>query len=75
MGDFSSATLSPARHLHFERHLESCPECAAFLRTYKKTIEAMRHDLGSHSWSTPILKLRKPPHDRYDVKLTEELLS
>ena len=75
MGDFFSATLSPERRLHFEQHLKSCPECAAFLRTYKKTIEAMRHDLGSHSCSTPILKLRKPPQDRYDVKLTEELLN
>ena len=75
IGDFFSATLSSECRLHFEEHLKCCAECAAFLRTYKKTIEAMRDALKNHLRPTPVLKLRKPPQEHYDLKLTEELLN
>ena len=75
MGDFFSATVSSECRLHFEEHLKCCAECAAFLRNYKKTIEALRNALKSHLRPTPVLKLRKPPQEHYDLKLTEELLN
>jgi hypothetical protein len=75
MGDFSFAMLSSECRLHFEEHLKYCADCTAFLRTYKKTIEAMGNTLKNHSRPTPVLKLRKPPQEHYEVKLAEELLN
>jgi anti-sigma factor RsiW len=37
--DFLSGELSPQTNSEFEQHLEVCPDCVAFLNTYKKTIE------------------------------------
>lgn len=74
MGDFLSDALSPERYSHFEQHLKACRECGRFLRTYKKTIEAMRNVLSSHP-STPVLRLRKPARELYDVEFTDELLN
>jgi hypothetical protein len=34
--------LSPRIKRDFERHLDLCPDCVAFLKTYKKTIQASR---------------------------------
>jgi|SRR6516225_1170706 hypothetical protein len=59
MGDFLSVTLSPECRLQFTEHLKGCTECAAFLRNYKKTIEAIGDALKNHSRPTPVLKLRK----------------
>ena len=37
--EFLSGELSPASKTEFEKHLEVCPDCLAFLNTYRKTIE------------------------------------
>jgi hypothetical protein len=34
--------LSPALVTAFEHHLSACSDCAAFLRTYEKTVEITR---------------------------------
>jgi hypothetical protein len=35
----------------------------------------MGNTLKNHSRPTPVLKLRKPPQEHYEVKLAEELLN
>ena len=75
MGDFFSATLSIQRRADFEEHLKGCTECAACLRTYKKTIEGVRNTVKSHLPSTPVLKLGKPPQDYRQVELVDYLLN
>lgn len=37
--DFINGELDPEINLEFEEHLGVCPDCVAFLNTYKKTIE------------------------------------
>ena len=74
MGGFFSGALPPKRRLDVEQHLKDCAECDAFLRTYEKTIEAMRQALTG-DLPAPVLRLRKPPQDHYRVKLTDELLN
>lgn len=42
IGNYLAGSIDPTVHADFERHLILCPDCAAFLQTYKKTIEATR---------------------------------
>jgi anti-sigma factor RsiW len=42
IGNYLAGSIAPTVHADFERHLHLCPDCAAFLQTYKKTIEATR---------------------------------
>ena len=42
IADYLASNLSPADLVSFENHLEECPDCKAFLQTYKKTIEITR---------------------------------
>ena len=42
IADYLISNLSPADLASFENHLEECPDCKAFLQTYKKTIEITR---------------------------------
>ena len=42
IADYLASNLGPADLASFENHLEKCPDCKAFLRTYKKTIEITR---------------------------------
>src|ERR1700741_2863902 len=42
LADYLSSSLSPRVLITFEAHLEDCRDCAAFLWTYKKTIEVTR---------------------------------
>ena len=37
--DFVNGELDSETGHEFEKHLEVCPDCVAFLNTYKKTIE------------------------------------
>lgn len=49
IGDYLASRLSSRVLNAFEKHLEDCPDCASFLRTYKKTIEATRSFLRLES--------------------------
>ena len=40
--DYLNDTLSPPVRRDFNRHLRICPDCVAFLRTYKKTAALSR---------------------------------
>ncbi len=40
--EFMSGELDPETTLEFEKHLEVCPDCVAFLNTYRKTVELTR---------------------------------
>lgn len=42
IADYLTAQLSPPLEHAFEQHLGGCSDCAAFLRTYKKTLELTR---------------------------------
>jgi anti-sigma factor RsiW len=37
---YLNGELSPRVRRDFEKHLEVCPDCVSFLRTYKKTIQS-----------------------------------
>lgn len=61
IGDYLTNNLSEAESLAFEAHLSACGDCAAFLATYKKTIEVTRSLLrtGVSNQSQPRLQLRR----------------
>jgi len=40
--DYLDGELVPEAALSLQRHLRDCPDCVAFLRTYKKTVQATR---------------------------------
>ena len=42
IGEYLSGSLDPRLRASLDAHLGNCPDCAAFLKTYKKTIEATR---------------------------------
>lgn len=42
IGDYLTNKLSKSERAAFEAHLSACPDCGAFLATYKKTIELTR---------------------------------
>ncbi len=43
---YLAGELIPERHRLFERHLDLCPDCRAYLDAYRKTIELGRRALG-----------------------------
>ena len=59
IGDHLASRLSSLALNAFEKHLEDCPDCASFLRTYKTTIEVTGSFLRLESAK------RKPPHLAY----------
>ncbi len=66
IADYLASDLSPGKLALFEKHLEECPDCKAFLQTYKKTIEITRSFLALESVrarpSQPALRLAKSRH-------------
>ena len=42
IGDYIAGAIDPDSRLAFEQHLAICPDCVAFLNTYRTMIEAMR---------------------------------
>lgn len=49
IADYLSSNLPPPLLNAFEKHLKLCPDCAAFLETYKKTIDITRQFLKTQS--------------------------
>jgi anti-sigma factor RsiW len=42
LADYISGEIKAADRLAFESHQQTCPDCVAFLQTYRKTIELSR---------------------------------
>jgi anti-sigma factor RsiW len=40
--DYVAGDLDPATTLVMERHVQNCPDCVAFLRTYRESIRLTR---------------------------------
>jgi anti-sigma factor RsiW len=40
--DYVAGELDPATTLVLEQHLQNCPDCVAFLRTYRESIRLTR---------------------------------
>jgi hypothetical protein len=49
IGNYSAGSITPRVRDEFEYHLSLCPDCTAFLKTYKKTIEVTRAFLRSQA--------------------------
>ena len=49
IGNYLTGSMAPRVRDEFEQHLSLCPDCAAFLKTYKKTIEVTRAFLRSQA--------------------------
>lgn len=49
--EYVAGTLAPHMTRALENHLSACPDCVAFLKTYKKTVEATRTLLASGTFS------------------------
>ena len=62
IGDYLADNLDLRDRSAFEAHLSHCPDCAAFLTTYKRTIGLTQSFLASQSLhGKPVgLKLRLP---------------
>ena len=58
IGNYLAGSIAPSVRLDFERHLEFCSDCTAFLQTYKKTIEVTRAFLRGQ---IPNLRARRMP--------------
>jgi hypothetical protein len=47
IADYLNDGLSRPKKRKFEEHLSICPDCVAFLKTYKKTIQLTKSFLSS----------------------------
>jgi hypothetical protein len=64
IADYLSGRLDPTILAAFEKHLNDCPDCTAFLNTYKKTIEATKAFLRTHPVKIWPASLKLRPQDR-----------
>jgi hypothetical protein len=58
IADYLSSCLDLQQQVAFETHLKVCSDCAAFLQTYKKTVELTRAFLSSQA---QLQRLPRPP--------------
>lgn len=60
---YVNGKLSPDVKRDFQRHLRVCPDCIAFLKTYKKTVAATKcvrvDDLPAGVWDNVLAFLHK----------------
>ena len=49
IGNYLTGSMAPRVRNEFEQHLSLCPDCGAFLNTYKKTIDVTRTFLRSQA--------------------------
>jgi len=64
IADYLAGSLAPAVLVAFEEHLGLCRDCAAFLSTYKKTIELTQSFLKMQSRGIGLKPLRLTPRMR-----------
>jgi Putative zinc-finger len=70
IADYLSRRLDAAILAAFEKHLNDCPDCTAFLNTYKKTIEATKAFLRIDSFKIwPTALKHRPNNSRLLVTL------
>ncbi|HXV79790.1 MAG TPA: zf-HC2 domain-containing protein [Candidatus Binatia bacterium] len=62
--DYLAGRLNPPVLAALEKHLGQCPDCTAFLNTYKKTIEATKSFLKIQSVKTSSQPLTLRPKRR-----------
>jgi len=62
---YLAADLNGRELAAFENHLELCPDCIAFLQTYKTTVDLTRDFLANqaHASQPPALPF-EPPHNQ-----------
>jgi anti-sigma factor RsiW len=61
IGDYVADNLTSPERRAFEAHLSGCPDCKAFLATYKRTIGLTQSFLAAQLQAAPVeLKLRLP---------------
>ena len=53
LADYLSGELSPGTRAQFERHLELCPNCVAYLSNYKDTIVLGRTAMAGDDAAVP----------------------
>ena len=53
LADYLSGELSPGTRAQFERHLEVCPNCVAYLSNYRDTIVLGRTVTAEDDASVP----------------------
>jgi anti-sigma factor RsiW len=53
LADYLSGELSPGTRQQFERHLEVCPNCVAYLSNYRDTIVLGRAAISEDDDSVP----------------------
>jgi anti-sigma factor RsiW len=63
IGEYLSGSLDPRLRRSFEAHLGNCPDCSAFLKTYKRTIEATRAFLKLQALQSRPTKLTPRPRN------------
>ena len=68
IGDYLASSLSTRVAAAFETHMQACPDCVAFLQTYKRTIEATRVFLKTHPVTGRQRKLSLRPLDGSGVR-------
>jgi anti-sigma factor RsiW len=61
IADYLAGALKPTVLAAFEQHLDQCPDCTAFLKTYKKTVEATKFFLKMPLLTMGPLSLRMSP--------------
>lgn len=64
IADYLAGRLNPTVLAPFEKHLGQCPDCTAFLNTYKKTIEATKSFLKLQSLNVRPKPLTLAPKGR-----------
>jgi predicted anti-sigma-YlaC factor YlaD len=55
---YVQANLSSQMSLLFEEHLRVCPDCVAFLNTYKKTLELAKSFLAADAPAESLARIR-----------------
>jgi hypothetical protein len=67
IGVYLAGSLQARDHFALEQHLSSCPDCVAFLRTYKKTIDATRTFLRLQAFEPVSRRLKFRPRQSHSL--------